>query len=638
MSKVSLIIALSLLVGVASQLLARVLRIPGIVVLLVFGVLLGPDGMGIIETANMGAFLPEIVGTAVAIILFEGGLSLRLSQMRRQSKVIINLISSGALITAIGGTLTAHYVLEWSWTLSSLFGSLVIVTGPTVIGPLLRRINVKRNVNSILNAEAVLIDPIGAIISLVALDVVTSSASADLDLAHGALEFLYRFGFGGLVGAISGIAIARSLKFERLIPPEYSNVFVLACVLFVFHACNEVFSESGIMAVTIAGMVVGNLNVPIQKELSEFKEQLTVMLIGMLFILLAADTRIGTIVNLGMRSILLIAVLVLIVRPIAVVWCTHNSSLSWREKLFISLMSPRGIVAAAVASLFASTLAASNLPGGEELRAAVFFVIASTVIVQGVFAGPLASALGIRIVQSGMAFFGGHALNRLMAHIAMEHDEDIVLIDRNIDNCRACEEEGLPVVMGDALSISILKRANITQKRYLIAATPNDNLNHMIIRRCRSLSKRGQAFVSNKSQSFDESLLKSIQASSWIGGNVDVGFWTQRIENDEVEIFLGDMGDMSMSQFSALNKLFLEHRFHMIPIFIVKDGQIDIFKPTISTLPKQATTVMMVYRPAIDELLMEFTKIMPNIRKSDRTRKNIETVIGTSKSHSISQL
>jgi NhaP-type Na+/H+ or K+/H+ antiporter/Trk K+ transport system NAD-binding subunit len=579
LNNISLILAVALLVGVAAQILARLLKMPGIVVLLLLGMALGPEGVNLIQTDRLGNLLPQFVSTAVAIVLFEGGLILRIRQIRRESKIITRLITSGAVITAIGGTLAARFFLDWNWILCALFGSLVIVTGPTVIIPLLRRIHVKKNVQTILNAEAVLIDPIGAIFALVVLEVVTSTVGADF--SHGLMEFVYRFGFGGLAGLAGGAVIAFSLRFDRVIPAEYANIFALAAVLFIFHSCNGFMPESGIMAVTIAGVVVGNLKNPVHRELGEFKEQLTVMLVGILFILLAADTKLDTIVELGKGGAALVATLILVVRPLEVLWCARGSGLDWREKLFISWMSPRGIVAAAVASLFATTLTKNGFEGGESLRAAVFLVIASTVCIQGLLAGPMASLLKLRLVQEGFLIFGANSLNRLSAKILLRLGQDVALLDRNIDHCRSAEEEGIPVIMGDALSSNILRRAEVDGKRYLIAATPNDNLNYMIIKYCRRLSKKGTALVAVKTQLFNRESLRSILAERWLGANVDTAHWTQQIDGGDVTAFEATLPDKDVKS-DEIVKYLLAKPFQILPLFVLSRDQVDVFRPELS--------------------------------------------------------
>ena len=376
----ALTVALALAAGMVAQSVALHLRIPGIVILLGAGILLGPDVAGVILPESLGTALPMLVGFAVAVILFEGGMNLNVKRLREQAGVIQLLLTVGALTTAAGGTIAARLLMEWPWRIAILFGTLVIVTGPTVITPLLRRIKVQRKLETILEAEGVLIDPIGAVIAVVALETVVGLTGAGV--TPGIVGVIGRLGVGLAAGAAGGLVIAFLLRFRKVVPEGLENVFTLSAVLALYQICNFMIAESGIMAVTTAGLVVGNMRTRVHRDLAEFKEQLTVMLIGMLFVLLAADVRLESLRALGEPGLLTVAALMFVVRPVNVALSTWKSGLTLREKAFLAWLAPRGIVAAAVASLFAETLAAEGIAGGDEIRALVFLVIAATVLVQ----------------------------------------------------------------------------------------------------------------------------------------------------------------------------------------------------------------------------------------------------------------
>ncbi len=599
MTSISLILAVALLTGIVSQLLANFLRIPGIVILLFVGIILGQDGTGLIATHYLGDFLPEIVSSSVAIILFEGGLGLKFSQLKFESKMITRLITSGALITAAGGTLAARLFLHWDWRLCLLFGTLVIVTGPTVIAPLLQRIKVRKNIRTILNAEAVLIDPIGAILALVVLEVIVSAS--DSSMTHGLLEFLSRFGFGVVAGLAAGFLLASLLKWKSLVPAKYANIFTLATILSVFHGCNGFMPESGIMAVTLSGIVVGNLNVPFHKELLDFKEQLTVMLIGMLFVLLAADIRLSSVFALGYGGIYVVAALIFIVRPLQVHWCSRGLHLTWAEIAFISWLSPRGIVAAAVASLFSTTLTQAGIDGGEALRAAVFLVITSTVVIQGLLASPLSQLLGVRLKQVGFLIFGAHSLSRLMAKILRHAGEEVTLVDRSETNINAADALGFRAIDGDALSPSILKRAHVELKRYIISATANDTLNLMILRRCRQISKNGKGMVATKSQQFDDKSLSTALASQMFGGQFDVNEWSHMIDSNRVQLIKAKIESPKVFNAAVIDGYFQKKPLQMLPLFLEVKSNIEIFSKENAALDCQFL-YLLIYAGIIDEV------------------------------------
>ena len=297
----ALTIAFAALGGVSAQVIGRHVGLPGIVLLLGAGVALGPDGANIVRPALLGSALQVLVGFAVAVILFEGGLALNLSRLSRAQKPVRRLVTIGAVVTLVAGTLVAKLATGWPWKVCILFGTLIIVTGPTVVTPLLKRLNVEARVSTVLEAEGVLIDAVGAVTAAVALEVAMSSS---LDLGGAVVELSSTLGFGLIAGLIGGGLLALTLGVKGLVPEGLENVFSLAFVLALFQVTNAVFHESGIAAVTVAGIMLARTGLPAQQELHHFKEQLTAMLIGMLFILLAADVRLADIQALGWAGVL----------------------------------------------------------------------------------------------------------------------------------------------------------------------------------------------------------------------------------------------------------------------------------------------------------------------------------------------
>ncbi|MBW2401854.1 MAG: cation:proton antiporter, partial [Deltaproteobacteria bacterium] len=293
----ALTVVMAIAVGILAQTLASHTRLPSIVLLLASGAALGPDGLGWIVPQDLGTGLLTIVELAVAVILFEGGLNLEISRLRRSQQSIRRLVTWGALITMAGAAIAVRYFLGWPWLTAALFGSLVIVTGPTVVGPLVRNLHLRPRVATVLEAEGVMIDPIGVLIAVLMLELTLTPGAESI--ANEAGTLLFRIGFGAVVGAAVGFAIAGVLRVKRLIPEGQGNIFVLASVLLLSEGCNVIVSHSGILAVTVAGIVVGNLRTSIDREMREFKDQLTSLLIGLLFILLAANVRLTDVENLG---------------------------------------------------------------------------------------------------------------------------------------------------------------------------------------------------------------------------------------------------------------------------------------------------------------------------------------------------
>ncbi|MGI9626226.1 MAG: cation:proton antiporter [Longimicrobiales bacterium] len=467
-------------VGLIAQAVAHHMRLPGIVLFLFLGVILGPDVLNIIRPETLGHGLEILVGMSVAVILFEGGLNLSVRRLRREATVIRRLVTVGAVMTGILAALVAKVAMGWTWSLSFLFGSLVIVTGPTVIAPLVRRIRLTPKLATILEAEGVLIDPVGAIIAVVVLEEVLALSSAATPGAA-LIGIPSRLLLGAVIGIVGGLTIGFLIKRRGLVPKGLENVFTLGLALAFFELSNAILPESGIMQAAVAGIVVGNMRTHVASELREFKEQLTVMLVGMLFVLLAANVRLADVAALGWRAAVTIALLIFVVRPIVVAFCTRGTELTREEKTFISWLSPRGIVAAAVASLFAARLAEAGIEGGVQLQGLVFLVIASTVVIQGISGSWVAKALGIRLpTNNGYAITGAHDLGRALGRALRDGGHDVAFIDANSQRAQAAADEGFQVAFGSANDEPVLRRVDIEGRRAILALTGNAGVNLLV--------------------------------------------------------------------------------------------------------------------------------------------------------------
>lgn len=528
-------LALALAAGMLAQVLARHLRLPGIVLLLGSGVLLGPDVLGLVRPKLLGESLPLLVGFAVAVILFEGGMNLQFKRLKRSATSIRRLITVGALCTWVGGALAARLLMGWSWQLSILFGSLVIVTGPTVINPLLRRLRVQRRVATILEAEGVLIDAVGAIIAVVALEVALSDAGA----AYGFEALMLRLIIGSALGVLFGLLMAALLRWHHLVPEGLENMLILALVLLTFQFSDAAVSESGIVAVTLAGLVVGNIKTRALRDLLEFKEQLTTLLIGMLFVILAADVRIAQIAELGWRGAATVLALMLIVRPIGVALSTAGTTVTTRQRLFLSWMAPRGIVAAAVASLFAHELAEQGVAGAAEMRALVFLVIAVTVLVQGLTGAPLARALGLQLPSnSGYVILGASRLGLELGRLLASPRHEVVFLDSNPAACGRAEAAGFRVLFGNALGEGVLHRAQLESRAGCIAATGNEEVNFLFVRHAREQFKASRLWIALRrgSSIIQPDMLERLGARVLFGAPRTLDLWSLRLEKGEAKV------------------------------------------------------------------------------------------------------
>jgi len=467
-----------LLLGVGAQWLSWRFKLPSILLLLIAGIVAGPVLHFIEPDKLLGDMFFPIVSVAVAVILFEGGLSLRFRELKRGGAVVLRLIVFGGLITWGIGALAAHYVVGMRWELALLLGAVLIVTGPTVIGPLLRDIRPKGDVSTILKWEGIVIDPIGAIIAVLVFDVVISGRlNTPPEIL--ALYVGYTF-FAGLLVGISGAAAFIILLRHHLIPDFLQNAVSLMFVVGIFAASNSVRSESGLLAVTVMGVAIANQRWVSVKHIIEFKENLRVLLISTLFILLAARMSFADFRHLRFGSVVLLMTMIFIARPAAVLASTLISRLNWNQRIFIAWMAPRGIVAAAVSSIFAIELAERGISGGEQIVAITFLTIIGTVIVYGLTAPWLANRLGISESQpQGLLILGTDPFSLAIAKAVQAENIKVLLVDKNWLGVREAKTNGLPVLYGSIMSEHAIEEMELEGIGRLLAMTSNDEINSL---------------------------------------------------------------------------------------------------------------------------------------------------------------
>ena len=443
--------------GIIAQWFAYKLKIPSILPLILIGLFVGPistlfseDGTKWIEPVwnGMEGLFPRerlfnFVSLAIGIILFEGGLTLKKDEILNVGNSIMRLISIGSLVTFIGGGIAAHYIFGLSWQISLLFSALIIVTGPTVIGPILRNIPLKKDVSAVLKWEGILIDPIGALVAVLVYEFIIVGEGHNYTQ-----EALIEFGkiviIGFSIGFTSAYAMYYAIK-HRVIPHYLLNVITLAAVLGVFVLSDLFAKESGLLAVVIMGMVLGNQKIAELKEILYFKESLSILLISILFILLAANINIDEMLLIyNWNTLFLFLVVVFILRPIGVFLSTHKSKLKFNEKLFISWVGPRGIVAAGIASLFGLKLVLRGEPGAEFITPLVFMIVLGTVILNATTARIFAKIVGVFLTSSdGILIVGASPFSRVIAKYFMNIGRRVVVIDRNEINVEKAKNEGI---------------------------------------------------------------------------------------------------------------------------------------------------------------------------------------------------
>lgn len=431
--------------GIVAQWFAWKFKIPAILPLILIGLFVGPiatliteDGTKWIEpvwNGSEGLFPGErlfnFVSLAISIILFEGGLTLKKDEVLNVGPVILKLVTLGSAITFFGAGIAAHYIFNLSWEISFLFAALIIVTGPTVITPILRNIPLKRDVSAVLKWEGIIIDPIGALVAVLVFEFILVGEGQNY--TQGALiEFGKIVVIGISIGFTSAYALFYAIKL-KLIPHYLMNVLTLALVLGVFVLSDLFAHESGLLAVVVMGMVLGNMKLEALKEILHFKESLSILLISILFILLAANINISDLMLIyNWQTVVLFAVVVFVIRPLGVFMSTRKSSLDINEKLFISWVGPRGIVAAGIASLFGLKLTMTGEPGAEYITPLVFMIVLGTVLLNATTARLFAKLVGVFLKKSeGILIVGASSVSRLIASYLVKNGKRVVLVDSN---------------------------------------------------------------------------------------------------------------------------------------------------------------------------------------------------------------
>ena len=481
-----------IILGILAQWVAWKFKIPAILPLILIGLLVGPiaaaylseDGSKWIEpiwNGTKGLFPGEslyyFVSLAISIILFEGGLTLKRSEIKNVGPVITKLITLGSAITFFGSGVLAHYIFNLGWDLSFLFAGLIIVTGPTVITPILRNIPLKKDISTVLKWEGILIDPIGALVAVLVFEFISVGGGSGFTKTA-----LLEFGKILLFGTTFGFTFAHALAYavnKKLIPHYLLNVVSLSSVLLVFVLSEMFAHESGLLAVVVMGMVLGNGKLKNLKELLYFKESLSVLLISILFILLAANINIEDLMLLyTWKTALLFAIVVFVIRPLAVFASTYNSKLKLNEKLFISWVGPRGIVAAGIASLFGSKLMNQGVEGAEYITPLVFMIVLGTVLLNATTARMFAKMVGVFLKKSNaILLVGASDPARVIANYLKGKGKRVILIDSNNNFVEQATSEGLEALKVDIYDDDLTDNIELNDVGYLIALTGSDMVN-----------------------------------------------------------------------------------------------------------------------------------------------------------------
>ena len=486
--------SIMIVAGLFAQWVSWRMRLPAILPLLLFGLLVGPICGLLNPDQLMGDLLFPFVSLSVAIILFEGGLSLKVKDIHGLGNVVWNLNTIGVLVNWVVIGIAAHYFLGMTGALSTILGAILVVTGPTVIGPLLKHVRLDTDLGSTLRWESIIIDPVGAVIAVLAFEwVFLSEVGAMLSYSVVFLLMTLLVGLG--LGLAGGVFIIMILK-RGWAPAYLHSPLTLAIVMAVFVLSNFIQLESGLLSVTVMGLILANQNQVKIKHILRFKEDVTLLLISVLFIMLAARISFYDLVGYTTwNTVLFLVSVVFVARPLGVFLCTLGSRLTWRHKVFMSLTAPRGIIAASIGSLFALKLSNYGVVDAEQLVFFTFIVIFVTVAQSGLLAGYLAKWLGVtRPHFYGVLIAGSNALSRAIAKQLINQKIDVLLVDTNKQSINEARMHHIPCVEASILDDSILDELEDRKIGRFLAVTPNDDLNVLAVNKYKTVFGRSKVY------------------------------------------------------------------------------------------------------------------------------------------------
>ncbi|WP_158058759.1 cation:proton antiporter domain-containing protein [Halorussus halophilus] len=481
------IVAAIIGLGVAAQLLADKFQVPSVLFLILAGILFGPEGLGnwipyvdpLITRDSFGGALSAIVGLSVAIIVFEGAFHLTREKLREAPSATLKLVSLGAIIALVGTAVVVRFALDQPWDVSLLIGSLLVATGPTVITPILEVVPARDRVEAALETEGVVNDVTAAIMAVVTFEVVLLEEPTVNAFVS---DFARRLGIGIFVGLVVAAVIWYLLRYVDLSPdsaPQNARLIVLAGALVAYAAATELASESGIAAVATAGMLLGNADLPYEENITEFKGDITLLVLSFVFIALAALLRFNDLLALGIGGIVVVLAVALLVRPLGVLLSTTGDRYTFNERIFMSVVGPRGIIPASVATLFAVQLQAQGMTDAANvLVGTVFLVILATVVFEGGFARHIAEYLDV--IPMRVLIIGGGKVGRALAERLEDRGENVVIIERETDMIELAREAGFTVHKGDGTDTELLRKAGADNAKIVVAATGDDDANLLI--------------------------------------------------------------------------------------------------------------------------------------------------------------
>ncbi|WP_254769475.1 cation:proton antiporter [Salinilacihabitans rarus] len=564
-----LIVAVIIVLGVASQVLADRYRVPSVLFLIVAGIAVGPKGLGIVTSESFGSALSTIVGLSVAIIVFEGAFHLHVDKLREAPSAAFRLVTIGALISFLGTALAVRFLLDADWGIALVVGALLVATGPTVITPILSVVPVRRPVAAALETEGIVNDVTAAILAVVVFKALTAQQIVAGSFVS---AFAERVGIGLGVGILVAAVLWYLITYVDLSAknaPQNARLIALAGAIVAFSVADTIATEAGVAAVATAGIILGNADLPYEEAIEEFKGDITLLVLSFIFIALAALIEIETLLELGLGGVALVLVLTLVLRPLLVFVSTTGTVFTTREKLFVSLVAPRGIIPASVATLFAIELTTIAEEQGNPALAAqadilagtVFLVILATVVFQGGLARKIAEYLDVLPMR--VLVVGGGKVGRSLAERLGDRGEDVVIIEKNEDIVEQARAAGFTVEWGDGTDSEMLRKVGADDAKTVIAATGNDDANLLVCQLAKSQFDVERVIARtnnpNNVEPFEELGVRAISASdatAWAINNVierpELSNWMTELgrsgDVQEIEITAEDLTGKSIAE------------------------------------------------------------------------------------------
>lgn len=560
--------------GIGAQWLAWRLRLPSILLLLLAGILVGPI-LGWLEPRGLfGQVLDPLVSLAVGVILYEGGLSLRVKELGAHGSPILRLLTVGVIVTWVLATLFALTVAGLPWETAMVLGAILTVTGPTVIGPLLRQIRPRGAVEAIAKWEGIVVDVVGATLAVLVLHTITegrmtegavhSAGTALIDLAKTIVV-------GGGFGLLGTYALVIPLR-RHLVPDELENAVSLAVVLGIFVVSDQLAHESGLLAVTLMGFLLANRDDVSVHHIIEFKENLRVLLISTLFIVLAATIELDALIACGLGGLGFVALLILVVRPASVMFSMVGTDLTMADRAFLSALAPRGIVAAAVSSLFALRLQEAGVPGAEQLAPLSFLVIVVTVAVYGLGAGPLARRLGLSDPDAQGALIAGAGPFALALGSALRKLEiAVVHVDSNRASIAQARLDGLTAHYGSILSGKVVEALPLGGTGRFLGLTPNDEVNALAAAHFGALYGRAEVYQSAAEDSGGDEVRRDLRGRVLFRPDMTSGRLDTLVRRGAIVKATPLTEEFGFEDFCS------RHGEETVPLGVAEDGRIEFF-------------------------------------------------------------